>query len=114
MSTPSNKRLYECNESFILRFRDVAKDAYPNYEQNSDQQAILKQACLKVPYSDEPVHKVASQHDIDTLEQAAQWVQSYINAVGYFETLVCAPHECKNRAWRSMSSSRPFPAQPPK
>ncbi len=47
------QKVYESNESFILRFRYVATDTYLGYEQNDDQQAILKEAFLKGLYSDE-------------------------------------------------------------
>ena len=78
---------YESNESFILRFRDAAKDTYPNYEGNADQQAILKQAFLKGLHSDDLVRKVAGRHDVNTLEDAVQWVQNYSNASDRYDRL---------------------------
>ncbi len=82
---------YEEAEAYILRFREALTDAYPGYDLGgNDLQEMLKQTYLRGLKGDDLARKLASRHDIHTIDDAFLWTRRLVNADERYKRL-CRP-----------------------
>ncbi len=79
---------YEETENYVVRFRDAMLEAYPDHQLGGDDvQGMLREMFLRSLRSDDLARRVSGWHDVQTVNQAFEWVQRIASAEDRYRRL---------------------------